>query len=236
MSVHPVLQILILHQEGVSPAQPVHERLGFPQMPDARELFVRHLHWNLLKFAEAAHWVEVGPFACHHRAGRPVPVLSKTGQSLQLGDNRLRLRDWCVAGWQNLDSAAGDRVPVSPRTAVRLLRARAINVDRMPALHPLLRRFDHRIGGCDNMGGRTVVVGQVVGLGSVVDLEAADELHRRATEGIDILIVVTHCEEAELVVCVGKRSACQGGNQFVLIRANVLVLVYQYPAKGRQQP
>ena len=52
---------------------------------------------------------------------------------------------------------------------------------------------------------------------------------------MDILVVVAHGEQAQPVILLGQGPARQGGNQVVLVRSNVLVLVHQYPAETRQQ-
>ena len=49
-------------------------------------------------------------------------------------------------------------------------------------------------------------------------------------------VVVSHRKEAELVVLLGESPAREGGDQLVLLQADVLVLVNQYPAEARQQP
>ena len=102
-------------------------------------------------------------------------------------------------------------------------------------LHPLVRWLDHTIGGLDNMAGGTVVVGQEERPGAVVFFEAADKFDRRAAEGIDVLIIVAHREKAQLIVFFSKSSAGQRGDQTVLIRTYILVLVHQYPAEACQQ-
>ena len=81
-----------------------------------------------------------------------------------------------------------------------------------------------------------VVVGQIGRPGPVVGLKPADELRRRAVEGVDVLVVVAHREETEFVVGFRPGSASQGGNHFVLLGSDVLVLVDQYPAETGQQP
>ena len=59
------------------------------------------------------------------------------------------------------------------------------------------------------MGSGAIVVRQVCGLCSIIRLEAVDKLGRRSVEGIDVLIVVAHREEAELVVLITEGSAGQ---------------------------
>ena len=106
----------------------------------------------------------------------------------------------------------------------------------MAGLHPLRGWFDGGVGGGNDVRGGAVVLRQVHRLGLVVRLEAANEAHRRASEGVDVLVVVAHREQAELVVFVGQRSASQGGDQFVLLFVYILVFVHQYPAEAGQEP
>ncbi len=53
---------------------------------------------------------------------------------------------------------------------------------------------------------------------------------------VDGPVVVALGEEAEFVVGVGQGQVGQGGDQIMLVGADVLALVHQYPAKSRQLP
>ena len=180
--------------------EPAQHRLGLTQAPYARKLLVSHLGRNALQIAQAAHRVQVAPLTRHDRARRPLPAGREAGQTPQLGDDGLRLGDWSLPGRQHLDPTLCDRVQLGPLAAVRFLRPGPIDVDRVSALHSLSGRFYHLVGGCDDMAGGAVVVGEEAGSRPVVRLETTDELHRRAVEGVDILVVITDGEETELVL------------------------------------
>ena len=106
-------------------------------------------------------------------------------------------------------------------------------MDGLLDLHPFPCRIDHRVGCGNDVVGRTVVVSEVDGPGTVVLLEPADEFHGGAIERVDVLIVVPYREERELACIVIASASRKGGNQFVLVCAYVLVLVHQNPAKTR---
>ena len=85
------------------------------------------------------------------------------------------------------------------------------------------------------MAGGAIVVDEERGLRSIVRLEAADELHRSAVEGVDVLVVVTYREESELAILLVQGSSREGRNQFVLFRVDVLILVHQDPAEAGEK-
>ena len=86
------------------------------------------------------------------------------------------------------------------------------------------------------MGRGAVIVRQESRSGPIVRLETLDKLDRRPVESVDVLVVVTHGKQAEFVVLVGQGAAGQGRDQLVLLRADVLVFVHEYPAETGQQP
>ena len=106
----------------------------------------------------------------------------------------------------------------------------------MSGLHPMARRLDQRIGRRDDMVCGTVVVDQEGGLRPVVRLEAADELHRGAVEGVGVLVIVSYRKEGELAVLLLQGSSGQCRYQLVLVRVDVLVLVHKDPAKAGEEP
>ena len=105
----------------------------------------------------------------------------------------------------------------------------------MPRLHPLGGRRDHEIGGADDVRRRAVVLDQVAGARRIFLLEAADERHGRAGEGIDVLVVVPDRHEAEPAVGVLQRPARHGGDERVFLRTDILILVHQNPAVSLEQ-
>ena len=74
-----------------------------------------------------------------------------------------------------------------------------------------------------------------MGFRSVVGLETPDELHRRAVEGIDVLIVVAHREQGEPACIVFQRPAGESRNQLVLLQTDILILVHEDPPEAREQ-
>ena len=109
-------------------------------------------------------------------------------------------------------------------------------MDGVLGLHPLPRRFDHRVGRCDDVARGAVVADEVGRLRSVVGFETADELDRGAVEGVDVLVVVADGEERELAVLVLPRAPGQRRDQVVLRRIDILILVHQDPAEPGQEP
>ena len=217
-------------------AQPFDERPGLAQAPEVRNFLIARLRRNTVRLAERAHRNQILPLARDHRAPRPVPVRRKGGKAQQLRHGGSRLRNRVAAGRQDLHPPQRDRVEFLPRSARRVLHARSVDVEGVPGLHPLPRRLDHRVGGGDDVAGGTVVAGEIGGPGSVIRLETADELHRGAVEGVDVLIVVADREQGELARLVVERSPGQRRYQGVLVRADVLVLIDKDPAEPRQQP
>ena len=122
-----------------------------------------------------------------------------------------------------------------PRSTRRACLPGAVDVDRTLGLHPLLRRFNDGIGCRDDVGRGAVVCRQVAGPGIVIFFKPADELHRSALEGIDVLVVVSHGKEGEFAGVLVQAAPGQGRDQLVLIGINILVLVNQDPAETRQQ-
>ena len=106
----------------------------------------------------------------------------------------------------------------------------------MSGLHSLARRVDQRVGRCDDVVSGAIVVDQVGGFWPVICFETADELHRSTVEGVDVLIVVAYCEEGELAILIFQSPSGKCRYQLVLIRANVLVFIYQEPAETREEP
>jgi molybdopterin molybdotransferase len=69
----------------------------------------------------------------------------------------------------------------------------------------------------------------------VIGLEPADELDRRAVEGIDVLVIVTHRKEIELALRVVQRPARDCRDELVLVSGDILVFVDEDPAKAGEQ-
>ena len=220
---------------GLPCSQPIDKPAGLPQAPETRNVLVAHLHRDAVQLAEGAHRLQVFPLARDHRAPRPVPIQCERSEALKLRHHGLRLRDRTTAGRQDLHAPLCDRIALLPSTARRFFRARLVDVDGMPGLHALLRRYDHCVGGCDDVACGPVVTNEIAGLRPVVLLEAADELDRCAVEGVDVLVVVAYREQRELAGLVLKCAPGQGRDKFVLVGADVLILVHEDPAKACQQ-
>ena len=105
----------------------------------------------------------------------------------------------------------------------------------MAGLHALRGGRDHHVGRIDDVGGRAVVLDQVDRARGIVRLEAPDERDRRPLEGVDVLVVVADRKQAEAAVLVFGGPPCDGGDQLVLVRSDVLVLVHQDPAVSLDQ-
>ena len=79
------------------------------------------------------------------------------------------------------------------------------------------------------MTGGAIIFDEKFRLRPVILLELSDEFDGRSSEGVDVLIVITHREKTELHVLVIDRPSCNGGDQGVFLRADVLVFVYEDP-------
>ena len=86
------------------------------------------------------------------------------------------------------------------------------------------------------MRGGSVIVGEIGRFGSVIRLEPADELHRGAVEGVNVLVVVTNGEQGELAGVLPERSPGERRYQVILVRTDVLVFIHQDPAEPSQKP
>ena len=118
-----------------------------------------------------------------------------------------------IAGGEHLHLPASHRVQLGPPAAGGAVSATAVDPDGMAGLHPLPCRSNDGVGRGDYVVGGAVVLRQVGGPGPVVGLEAFDELGGGAVEGIDVLVVVPHREDGELVVMLGDGAAGQCGDQ-----------------------
>ena len=77
---------------------------------------------------------------------------------------------------------------------------------------------------------RAIVLDQELRSCTVVGLELADEVDGRAGEGVDVLVVIAHGKQAEAKLRILQRAACNGRDQRIFLRADVLILVDQNPA------
>ena len=201
-----------------------------------RDLLVAHLHGYAVDFTEGAYRLQV----LHSRATTAHLDQSHFGaSSARRSSSVITIRACptasCCAGriWT---PTLSDSVQLAPVAAGRILRPCAVDSDGVPGLHAVACRLEQRIGRRDDVPGGAVIGGQEGGLRSVVRLEAAEELHRGAVEGVDVLVVVTDREERELAVPVLQGPAGQRRYQLVLVRVDVLVLVGQNPAKSPENP
>ena len=105
----------------------------------------------------------------------------------------------------------------------------------MIGLHALASRLDERIRRLDDVSRGAVVVQQISRPSLVIGLELADEGHRGALEGIDVLVVVADGEQAELALLVLQAAADDRGDEFVFVGPDVLVFIDQNPPKPGQQ-
>ena len=65
--------------------------------------------------------------------------------------------------------------------------------------HALAGPGDETVRAVDDVGRRAVVLDQMVAPGLIVSLELADVANAGAAEGIDVLVVVAHHQQGELV-------------------------------------
>jgi hypothetical protein len=95
-----------------------------------------------------------------------------------------------VGDVDDLDAAAGEGVGAAELAAGGEECALFIDTDGLVGLHAVRIEGDELVGGFDDVGGGAVVFDEVMDIGLVVLLEAADELHVGAAEGVDILVII----------------------------------------------
>ena len=90
----------------------------------------------------------------------------------------------------------------------------------------------HAVGSADDVLCTAVVVGQIVGLGNVVVfLETVYVLVARAIEGVDVLVIVTDCQNRQLVFF-SPLPTRKRRNKPVVFFTDVLVFIYQNIAEA----
>ncbi len=95
-----------------------------------------------------------------------------------------------VGDVDDVDAAAGEGVGAAELAAGGEECALFIDTDGLVGLHAVRIEGDELVGGFDDVGGGAVVFDEVMDIGLVVLLEAADELHVGAAEGVDILVII----------------------------------------------
>ncbi len=113
--------------------------------------------------------------------------------------------------------------------------APVVDLDGMCTLHAILIVLNQAVGGLDDVGGGTIVPGQVVSLGVVILFEATDKADIRFAEGVDRLVVITHGHQVQARVLILFAFANQCGDQLVLLFVNVLIFVDEQELQPTQQ-
>ena len=150
-------------------------------------------------------------------------------------DHRKRLGLIVVTGRQYLHASLADRVDARPFAAGGLPLARRIYVDRMRLLHALRSRFDHPVGGGNDVRCGAIIVRQEGRPGGIVGLEVTDEFDRGAVKSVNVLVVVADGEEVDTAIFIAARATSKCRNQRVLFRRDILILINQNPAEAGQQ-
>lgn len=130
-----------------------------------------------------------------------------------------------VLDLDDLDAAAGEGVGAAEFAAGGEEGALFIDTDGLVGLHAVRVEGDELVGGFDDVGGGAIVFDEVMEVGLVVFLEAPDELHVGAAEGVDILVVIADGEDGEFEFGVIERAAGDGADEFVLVVVDILVFV-----------
>jgi hypothetical protein len=130
-----------------------------------------------------------------------------------------------VLDLDNLDAAAGEGVGAAEFAAGGEEGALLIDTDGLVGFHAVRVEGDELVGGFDDVGGGAVVFDEVMEVGLVVLLEASDELHVGAAEGVDILVIIADGEDGEFEFGVFEGAAGDGADEFVLVVVDILVFV-----------
>ena len=134
------------------PAQPADELPGLAQAPEVRDFLACHLHPDSVRLAERPHRMQKVPFAPDHSAARPVPLPVQLRKTLEFAHHGSRLVDPIADRREELHAAMGDRIPLSPLSAGRVLGTCPVHMDGMPGLHAFARGRDHRVGRRHDVG------------------------------------------------------------------------------------
>ena len=102
----------------------------------------------------------------------------------------------------------------------------------MVGLHPVRGPLNDTAGRFNYVVRGAIVLHQVSGLCPVLGLEPVDVLGGRSAEGVDVLVVVAHGQDAQFLVGFIPGAAGQRRDQVVLLLLNVLVLVHQDPPES----
>ena len=134
-----------------------------------------------------------------------------------------------------MDATLPDRIGIGRGTTGWQVPALAVHGDGLFGLHPRRCGCNDPVRRLDDMAGRPIILDQVFRPRAVILFELADETDRSAREGIDVLVVVAHREEAEPQVGIVQRAPGDGGDQGVLFAADILIFVDQNPAIALDQ-
>src|SRR6516165_8069976 len=104
-----------------------------------------------------------------------------------------------ITGWavQHLHPPLGNRIERRHVPTGRLLAALAIYGNVVTGFHAVSSGRDDGVGRRNDMSGGAVILDQELRSCTVVGLELADEADGRPGEGVDVLIVIAHCKQAE---------------------------------------
>ncbi len=158
-------------------------------------------------FQKKAERMEQVPFPCQDGKclpARPGFQSLKAQQFVHRGPGLVRL----IRALDDLNPALGQCVRTGPLAARCKVLAPVIYTNGMPGFHAVAVPGDKGVGRVDYVSCGAIVFHQVMERGFVVFLKAAYELHIGAAELVDVLVVVTHCKDAEFLLVFLKRPSC----------------------------
>ena len=235
LPLHPVGDVGDPDNGVGTPPEPVGQTLRFAQPPNVRRMVGCRLDRNPPRRAIAPNGLKLAPGAGDDRCLGPRPSPGLRLEPLQLAHREDSLDGPVLGHAQDLHAPPPELVEPRKLAAPRVLPSAPVHHDVVAGLHALRGGRDKHVGRIDDVGSRAVVLDQVDRARGKVRLEAPDERDGRPLEGVYVLVVVADREQAEPAVLVLGGPPGDGGDQFVLVRPDVLVLVDQDPAVSLDQ-
>ncbi len=181
---------------------------------------------------QCSYRIKQAPSGCQHRALRPVQLAVELPQAQQFVNHGYRLAVF-VGGDELLHPAFADGVQFLPTPSGIQDFSAPIYANRLLLLHPILIVLNQLVGGGDDVRAGTVIFHQVMHLGLVIVFKLANKTDISATKLVDILVVITYRQDAQLTVII-LGAPGDGRNQLVLLGINILVFIDQDKAVTRQ--